>query len=72
MDALDTQHTLPGSREAVEAWARDLADQVSKVMQCFPEADRDNVRHTLILLQIPPLERLGRSLLRGSPNTHRR
>jgi hypothetical protein len=35
------------------------------VLAVRPEADPDNVRHTLILLKQPPLERLRRSLTRG-------
>ena len=46
-------------------WARDLMDSVRAVLAVRPEADPDNVRHTLILLQLPPLERLRRSLTRG-------
>jgi hypothetical protein len=46
-------------------WAGRLAKRVNLVMALHPKADRDNVRHTLILLEQPPLERLQRSLLRG-------
>ncbi len=46
-------------------WARRLTTRVEKVLAAHPEADRDNVRHTLILLEQPPLERLQRSLVRG-------
>jgi hypothetical protein len=46
-------------------WARRLTARVEKVLAAHPEADRDNVRHTLILLEQPPLERLQRSLIRG-------
>ena len=38
---------------------------VRAVLAERPEADPDNVRHTLILLQHPPLERLQKSLTRG-------
>jgi hypothetical protein len=38
---------------------------VRAVLAVRPEADPDNVRHTLILLEQSPLERLGRSLTRG-------
>jgi hypothetical protein len=48
-----------------QQWARALAAQVRRVIEKHPEADPDNVRHTLIMLQKPPLERLQRSLLRG-------
>ena len=46
-------------------WARRLSARVEKVLALHPRADRDNVRHTLILLELPPLERLQRSLIRG-------
>jgi len=46
-------------------WAQRLVDSVRAVLAARPEADPDNVRHTLILLELPPLERLRRSLTRG-------
>jgi hypothetical protein len=46
-------------------WARRLTLRVQKVLAAHPQADPDNVRHTLILLEQPPLERLQRSLIRG-------
>ena len=46
-------------------WARRLSARVEKVLAAHPDADPDNVRHTLILLEQPPLERLQRSLIRG-------
>ena len=46
-------------------WARRLARRVDEVLAEHPNADRGNVRHTLILPQLPPLERLRRSLIRG-------
>ena len=48
-----------------QRWARRLSRRVEKVLAAHPDADRDNVRHTLILLERPPLERLQRSLIRG-------
>jgi hypothetical protein len=42
-----------------------LSAKVEKVLAAHPHADRDNVRHTLILLELPTLERLERSLIRG-------
>jgi len=55
------------SDHAVKAqrWARRLTSRVGKVLAAHPHADPDNVRHTLILLEQPPLERLQRSLIRG-------
>jgi hypothetical protein len=46
-------------------WARRLSTRVGKVLAAHPRANPDNVRHTLILLEQPPLERLQRSLIRG-------
>lgn len=46
-------------------WARRLSARVKKVLTAHPDADPDNVRHTLILLELPPFERLQRSLIRG-------
>jgi hypothetical protein len=48
-----------------QRWARRLSARVEKILAAHPDADRDNVRHTLILLEQPPLERLQRSLIRG-------
>ena len=46
-------------------WAARLMESVRQVLARYPEADPDNVRHTLILLEYPPIERLRRSLIRG-------
>jgi hypothetical protein len=46
-------------------WARRLSARVKKIIATHPQADPDNIRHTLILLEQPPLERLQRSLIRG-------
>ena len=48
-----------------QRWAKRLSVRVEKIVAAHPTADRDNVRHTLILLEQPPLERLQRSLIRG-------
>jgi len=48
-----------------QRWAAELMDSVNAVLAIRTEADPDNVRHTFILLQLPPLERLRRSLTRG-------
>ncbi len=53
------------SKTAAARWARRLSARVEHVLALHPEADPDNVRHTLILLELPPLERLQRSLIRG-------
>jgi hypothetical protein len=46
-------------------WAQRLSKRVEQIVASHPGADRDNIRHTLILLEQPPLERLQRSLIRG-------
>ncbi len=48
---------------------RDIAALTDKIMVLHPEADRDNIRHTLLLLREPPIERLKRGILRAS-QTH--
>ena len=53
-------------------WAVRLTARIEQVLAAHPEADRDNVRHTLILLEHPPLERLQRSLIRGRAAALRR
>ncbi len=55
------------SKQVAQAkrWALRLTARVRKVLAAHPNADPDNVRHTLILLEQPPLERLQRSLIRG-------
>jgi hypothetical protein len=52
-------------------WGEKLARDVRAVLKKYPEADPDNVRHTLILLQMSPEERLARSLLRGGARVKR-
>jgi hypothetical protein len=46
-------------------WVHRLMMRVGKVLAAHPQANPDNVRHTLILLEQTPLERLQRSLIRG-------
>jgi hypothetical protein len=46
-------------------WAAGLPKSVRAVLAERPEADPDNVRHALILLEQSPLESLRRSLTRG-------
>jgi hypothetical protein len=53
-------------------WAQRLNAQVQAVLKAHPGADPDNVRHTVILLQKPPLERLELSLLRGRAHANRK
>lgn len=49
----------------LEQWARQLAMDVESVVAVHPDANADDVRRTLIYLQMPPVDRLNRSLLRG-------
>jgi hypothetical protein len=53
-------------------WAVRLMKSVQAVLAEYPQADPDNVRHTLILLERPPLERLRRSLIRGRSAAQRK
>ena len=57
-----------GQAQAVR-WARRLTARVQEIVAANPGANPDNVRHTLILLGQPPLERLQRSLIRGRAAT---
>jgi hypothetical protein len=59
------QRTQSVNNAKAQRWARRLSTRVQKVLAAHPHADPDNVRHTLILLEQPPLERLQRSLIRG-------
>ena len=52
-------------QKKADRWAEQIMASVDRVLAKHPGADPDNVRHTLILLEQPPLERLKRSLLRG-------
>lgn len=42
-----------------------IARQTDKIIEKNPHLDRDNVRHTLILLEEEPIQRLRRGLLRA-------
>ena len=59
------QRVQPMVAAKAQRWAQRLSVRVEEVLAIHPDADRDNVRHTLILLEQPPLERLQRSLIRG-------
>jgi hypothetical protein len=45
---------------------RQLLKKVDAICAKHKKADRDNIRHTLILLQEQPIVRLRRALMRGS------
>ncbi|HEY3855021.1 MAG TPA: hypothetical protein VGO67_11550 [Verrucomicrobiae bacterium] len=59
------RHDQPKTPAEAKRWARRLSERVNKVLDAHPDADPDTVRHTLILLEMPPIERLRRSLIRG-------
>ena len=67
-----SKQAKPSSDVQAKRWAARLMKSVNAVLKRYPQADPDNVRHTLILLEKPPLERLGRSLLRGRAVTQRK
>jgi predicted trehalose synthase len=54
---------------SVKRWTRRLMARMQSVLAANPQADADNVRHTLILLEQLPLERLQKSLIRGRHTT---
>jgi hypothetical protein len=55
----------PNHAAKARRWARRLSMRVKQIVAANPQADPDNIRLTLILLEQPPLERLQRSLIRG-------
>lgn len=65
-----TQATDREQREAIDRASR-LMESVQAVLARHPDADPDSVRHTLILLGQPPIERLRRSLIRGRSSPQR-
>jgi hypothetical protein len=49
----------------------DRIKTLHRIMKRHPEADAENVWHTLVLLELPPIERLRRGLLRAQkPDLH--
>jgi hypothetical protein len=42
-----------------------LLNKVDDIARKYKNIDPDNIRHTLLLLQEPPIERLRRALTRG-------
>jgi len=52
--------------EDVEAIkARRLIKEADAIARAHPGLDRENVRHTLLMLSMEPIERLRRGLIRG-------
>jgi hypothetical protein len=67
----ETQRSIQQCRQPRALGAAVVRD-CRKILAAHPGADRDNLRHTLILLELPPLKRLQRSLIRGrAPATFR-
>jgi len=64
----------PSDRDAAAARDRALARlrEAERICAAHPEAAFENVWHTLILLELPPLERLNRGLMRGRALTVQR
>jgi len=53
------------SDAALARWGKRLARRVQDIARKHPEADPETIRLTLIALELPPEERLQRSLRRG-------
>jgi hypothetical protein len=51
--------------EAAVRWGRQLAGRGAAISRRHPDTHPDNIRLTLIALDLPPEERLQRSLRRG-------
>ena len=68
----EKKQTIVSKQRRAIRWARRLNAKVQAVLAAHPNADPDNIRHTLILLEKPPLERLQLSLLRGRAYTNRK
>ncbi len=54
------EETNPEEKNAI-----DILKFTDEILSEYPDADRDNVRHTLLLLKEEPIERLKRGLRRG-------
>ena len=67
----ETLGVSPGTflidQEPAPVWAGRIWRTVERIRDAHPEADPDNIRHTLILLEETPIERLRRALRRGRP-----
>jgi hypothetical protein len=57
----------PTDRDTADARNRALArlEEARQICAAEPDASFENVWHTLILLELSPIERLNRGLLRG-------
>jgi transcriptional regulator with XRE-family HTH domain len=52
-------------KRSASAKAKEMANEVDRIVRQHRGADRDNVRHTLLLLEEEPIARLRRALRRG-------
>jgi transcriptional regulator with XRE-family HTH domain len=57
--------------ETEEERVRNIAHLTEAIVAHRPNLDRDDVRHTLLLLEEEPIERLRRALIRGRKNNLR-
>lgn len=46
---------------------KQLLEEVNRIVERHPGVDPDNIRHTLLLLDEEPIQRLRRALRRGRP-----
>jgi hypothetical protein len=60
-----TPSRILGERARPERRARELIRELERIMAEHPRASREDVWHTLLLLEQRPIERLRRGLLRG-------
>ena len=52
-------------KSPAERQAYFIIRKTDEIMEAHPSLDRENVRHTLLLLQEEPIKRLRRALIRG-------
>jgi transcriptional regulator with XRE-family HTH domain len=60
-----TPSRILGGRGRPERKARELIRELERIMARHPRASREDVWHTLLLLEEKPIERLRRGLIRG-------
>lgn len=63
--------TFISTQRAPERRVHELYRDCDAILAQHPEADRQNVFHTLVLLDEPPIQRLQRSLQRGRRHIYR-
>ena len=65
-DALETKPSVfleEGGRE--QEAMRSLIEDTEAIARAHPELDLENIRHTLLMLTMKPIDRLRRGLIRG-------